>query len=89
MKRFLNNKLNQVLVLVLTIAALLTGQEAAANSEITHDGQSYYLFDTEDFYTATAGSESPSAYTYEYLVDNVIVPYWASQPFQYSSTHTG
>ena len=40
MKRFLNNKLNQVLVLVLTIAALLTGQEAAANSEITHDGQS-------------------------------------------------
>ena len=84
MKRFLNNKLNQVLVLVLTIAALLTGQEAAANSEITHDGQSYYLFDTEDFYTATAGSESPSAYTYEYLVDNVIVPYWASQPFQYT-----
>ena len=68
MKRFLTNKLNQVLVLVLTIAALLTGQTAAAQSEITHGGQSYTLFDTEGYYTATAGSESPSAYTYEYLV---------------------
>ncbi len=84
MKRFLTNKLNQVLVLVLTIAALLTGQTAAAQSEITHGGQSYTLFDTEGYYTATAGSESPSAYTYEYLVDNVIVPDLYGLPYTYT-----
>ena len=84
MKRFLTNKLNQVLSVVLLTAALLVGQKATADTPINHGGQSYTLFDTEGYYTATAGSESPSAYTYEYLVDNVIVPYWASQPFQYT-----
>ncbi len=69
---------------VLLTAALLVGQKATADTPINHGGQSYTLFDTEGYYTATAGSESPSAYTYEYLVDNVIVPYWASQPFQYT-----
>lgn len=80
MKRFLTNKLNQVLVLVLTIAALMTGQTAAAQSEITHDGQSYYLFDTEDFYTATSGSIIQRDHLYPNLVDNAfdgkIYTYW-------------
>ena len=74
---------NTLSAVVLT-AALLVGQKAAADTSITHGGQNYTLFDSEGYYTATAGSESPSAYTYEYLVDNVIVPYWASQPFQYT-----
>lgn len=74
---------NTLSAVVLT-AALLVGQKAAADTPITHGGQNYTLFDSEGYYTATAGSESPSAYTYEYLVDNVIVPYWASQPFQYT-----
>ena len=69
---------------VLLTVALFVGQKATADTPINHGGQSYTLFDTEGYYTATAGSESPSAYTYEYLVDNVIVPYWASQPFQYT-----
>jgi hypothetical protein len=80
MKRFLTNKLNQVLVLVLTIAALMTGQTAAAQSEITHDGQSYYLFDTEYFYTATSGSIIQRDHLYPNLVDNAfdgkIYTYW-------------
>lgn len=80
MKRFLTNKLNQVLVLVLTIVALMTGQTAAAQSEITHDGQSYYLFDTEDFYTATSGSIIQRDHLYPNLVDNAfdgkIYTYW-------------
>ena len=80
----MTNRLNQVLSVVLLTAALLVGQKATADTPINHGGQSYTLFDTEGYYTATAGSESPSAYTYEYLVDNVIVPYWASQPFQYT-----
>ncbi len=80
----MTNRLNQVLSAVLLTAALLVGQKATADTPINHGGQSYTLFDTEGYYTATAGSESPSAYTYEYLVDNVIVPYWASQPFQYT-----
>ena len=74
---------NTLSAVVLT-AALLVGQKAAADTPITHGGQNYTLFDTEGYYTATVGSESPSAYTYEYLVDNVIVPDWASQPFQYT-----
>ncbi len=74
---------NTLSAVVLT-AALLVGQKAAADTPINHGGQHYTLFDSEGYYTATAGSESPSAYTYEYLVDNVIVPYWASQPFQYT-----
>jgi hypothetical protein len=80
----MTNRLNQVLSAVLLTAALLVGQKATADTPINHGGQSYTLFDTEGYYTATAGSESPSAYTYEYLVDNVIVPSWASQPFQYT-----
>ena len=80
----MTNRLNQVLSVVLLTAALLVGQKATADTPINHGDQSYTLFDTEGYYTATAGSESPSAYTYEYLVDNVIVPYWASQPFQYT-----
>ena len=80
----MTNRLNQVLSAVLLTAALLVGQKATADTPINHGDQSYTLFDTEGYYTATAGSESPSAYTYEYLVDNVIVPDWASQPFQYT-----
>jgi len=65
---------------VLLLAALFVGQKAAAQSEITHDGQSYYLFDTEDFYTATSGSIIQRDHLYPNLVDNVfdgkIYTYW-------------
>ena len=71
MKRFLTNKLNQVLVLVLTIAALLTGQEAAANSEITYNGQGYTIFDDREYYTATIGSMNCASHIFINLVDNV------------------
>ena len=77
-KRFLTI----IIALLCTFAG--SWQTAWADTPITYGGQEYTLFDTEGYYTATAGSESPSAYTYEYLVDNVIVPYWASQPFQYT-----
>lgn len=72
------------LALVLTIAALATGQKAWADTPITHGGQKYTLFDSEGYYTATAGSEVPSAYTYDYLVDNVIVPNLYGLPYQYT-----
>jgi len=80
----MTNRLNQVLSAVLLTAALLVGQKATADTPINHGGQSYTLFDTEGYYTATAGSESPSAYTYEYLVDNVIVPSYYGLPYQYT-----
>ncbi len=80
MKRFLTNKLNQVLSAVLLTAALLVGQKAAADSNISYGGKTYTLFDSEGYYTATDGSESPSAYTYEYLVDNVLVPSYYGWP---------
>lgn len=68
----------------LLIAALLVGQKAAADTPISYYGQDYTLFDTEGYYTATAGSEVPSAYTYEYLVDNVRVPQQYYQGFNYT-----
>lgn len=68
----------------LLIAALLVGQKASADTPIIHGGQNYTLFDSEGCYTATAGSATPSTYTYEYLVDNVIVPPQYGQPFQYT-----
>lgn len=73
-----------ILSALLTLAAMLPGQKAAADSGISHDGKNYTLFDSEGYYTATAGSATPSTYTYEYLVDNVIVPQWAQQPFHYT-----
>ena len=68
----------------LLIAALLVGQKAAADTPIIHGGQNYTLFDSEGYYTATAGSEVPSAYTYDYLVDNVIVPSYYGLPYTYT-----
>lgn len=65
----------------LLIAALLVGQKAAADTPI---GGGYTLFDSEGYYTATAGSEVPSAYTYDYLVDNVIVPDLYGLPYKYT-----
>lgn len=73
-----------ILSVLLTLAAMLPGQKAAADTPIAHGGQNYTLFDSEGCYTATAGSATPSTYTYEYLVDNVIVPQWAQQPFLYT-----
>lgn len=73
-----------ILPVLLTLAAMLPGQKAAADSSISHGGQSYTLFDSEGCYTATAGSATPTTYTYEYLVDNVNVPQWAQQPFLYT-----
>ena len=69
---------------VLLLAALFVGQKAAAQSEITYGGKNYTIFDTEGYYTATAGSETPTVYTYEYLVDNVIVPSYYGLPYQYT-----
>jgi len=79
----MTNRLNQVLSVVLLTAALLVGQKATADTPINHGGQSYTLFDTEGYYTATAGSSTPTAYTYDYLVDNVIVPDLYGQPLMY------
>ena len=61
-------------------------QKAAAddNSIISHDQMIYTLFDSEGYYTATAGSETPMVYTYEYLVDNVKVPQTYYQGFWYT-----
>lgn len=73
-----------ILSVLLTLAAILLGQKAAADEPIKHDNVTYILFNSEGYYTATAGSATPSTYTYEYLVDNVIVPAWAQQPFQYT-----
>lgn len=73
-----------ILSVLLTLAAMLPGQKAAADTPIIHGGQNYTLFDSEGCYTATAGSATPSTYTYEYLVDNVIVPPQYGQPFQYT-----
>ena len=64
----------------LLIAALLVGQKAAADTPIG----GYTLFDSEGYYTATAGSEVPSAYTYDYLVDNVIVSDLYGLPYKYT-----
>ena len=68
----------------LLIAALLVGQKASADTPISYGGQTYTLFDSEGYYTATAGSEVPSAYTYDYLVDNVIVPDLYGLPYKYT-----
>lgn len=73
---------NTLSAVVLT-AALLVGQKATADSDITNGGQHYTLFDSEGYYTATAGSSTPTAYTYDYLVDNVIVPDLYGQPLMY------
>ena len=72
------------LSVLLTLAAMLPGQKAAADEPIIHDGVTYTLFSSEGCYTATAGSATPTTYTYEFLVDNVIVPQWAQQPFLYT-----
>ena len=74
---------NTLSAVVLT-AALLVGQKAAADTPITHGGQNYTLFDSEGYYTATAGSSTPTAYTYDYLVDNVIVPDLYGLPYKYT-----
>lgn len=69
----------------LLIAALLVGQKAVAdNSIINNGGQTYTLFDSEGYYTATDGSPTPTVYTYEYLVDNVIVPDQFGLPYKYT-----
>lgn len=73
-----------ILSALLTLAAMLPGQKAAADEPIKHDGMTYTLFSSEGCYTATAGSATPSTYTYEYLVDNVSVPPQYGQPFQYT-----
>ena len=69
---------------VLLLAALFVGQKAAADTPISYGGKNYTIFDTEGYYTATAGSETPTVYTYEYLVDNVIVPSYYGLPYQYT-----
>lgn len=79
----MNKKLNQVLSAVLLTAALLTGQTAAADSSITH-GETYTLFDSEGYYTATAGSNTSGVYTYEYFVDNVRIPDLYQLPYLYT-----
>ncbi len=68
----------------LLIAALLVGQKASADSDITNGGQHYTLFDSEGYYTATAGSNTSGVYTYDYLVDNVIVPSLYGLPYTYT-----
>jgi hypothetical protein len=68
----------------LLIAALLVGQKAAADTPIIHGGQNYTLFDSEGYYTATAGSNTSGVYTYDYLVDNVIVPSLYGLPYTYT-----
>ena len=80
----MTNRLNQVLSAVLLTAALLVGQKAAADSDISYGGKTYTIFDSEGYYTATDGSEVPSACTYEYLVDNVIVPSYYGVPYKYT-----
>ncbi len=80
----MTNRLNQVLSVVLLTAALLVGQKATADTPINHGGQSYTLFDTEGYYTATAGSNTSGVYTYDYLVDNVIVPDLYGLPYKYT-----
>ena len=77
-KRFLTI----IIALLCTFAG--SWQTAWADTPITYGGQEYTLFDSEGYYTATAGSESPSAYTYDYLVDNVIVPYLYGLPYTYT-----
>lgn len=69
---------------VLLTAALLVGQKATADTPINHGGQSYTLFDTEGYYTATAGSNTSGVYTYDYLMDNVIVPSLYGLPYTYT-----
>jgi hypothetical protein len=56
-KRFLTI----IIALLCTFAG--SWQTAWADTPITYGGQEYTLFDSEGYYTATAGSESPSAYT--------------------------
>ena len=63
-----------ILSALLTLAAMLPGQKAAADTPITNGGHTYTLFDSEGYYTATAGSNASGTYTYEYLVDNVKIP---------------
>ena len=59
-------------------------QKAAADTPISYYGQNYTLFDTEGYYTATNGSNTSWTYTYEYLVDNVIVPDLYKLPYKYT-----
>ena len=73
---------------MLLIAALFVGQKAAADSDITNGGQHYTLFDSEGYYTATAGSNTSGVYTYDYLVDNVIVPDLYGLPYKYTYWRT-
>ena len=77
-KRFLT------IIIALLCTFAVSWQTAWADTPITYGGQEYTLFDSEGYYTATAGSESPSAYTYDYLVDNVIVPYLYGLPYTYT-----
>ena len=74
---------NTLSAVVLT-AALFVGQKAAADSDISYGGKTYTIFDTEGYYTATAGSATPTVYTYDYLVDNVIVPDLYGLPYTYT-----
>ena len=59
-------------------------QKAAADSDISHEQVTYTLFDSEGYYTATDGSNTSWTYTYEYLVDNVIVPDLYKLPYKYT-----
>ena len=68
----------------LLMAALAAGLTAAADTPISYGGQTYTLFDSEGYYTATAGSPTPTVYTYDYLVDNVVVPPLYGLPYTYT-----
>ena len=72
------------LTVVLLIAALFVGQKAAADTPTNPSCKFYPLFDTEGYYTATAGSPTPTIYTYDYLVDNVVVPSLYQLPYTYT-----
>ena len=73
-----------ILSALLTLTALLLGQKAQADSPISYLGQNYTLFDSEGYYTATAGSNGSGVYSYENLVDNVIVPDYYGLPYKYT-----
>ena len=77
-KRFLTI----IIALLCTFAG--SWQTAMADTPINHGGQSYTLFGSEGYYTATAGSNTSGVYTYDYLVDNVIVPDLYGLPYKYT-----
>ena len=77
-KRFLTI----IIALLCTFAG--SWQTAWADTPITYGGQEYTLFGSEGYYTATAGSNTSGVYTYDYLVDNVIVPDLYGLPYKYT-----